>query len=258
MIYIAAHKKCNIPNIEGYIPIQVGAKGKQHIGYITDDIGNNISEKNPNFCELTGIYWIWKNCSDEYKGLVHYRRYFGKSNLSSNVNKIYSYSEMKELLEGADIVLPFVERLLQPAKEEILLWCCTKEIFERLELIVKLKYPNYSEAFDKFFNGNCCTLFNMLFCHRELFDDYSEWVFDILFELEKYVDLSSLNDYQKRLYGFLSERLLNVWVVHNNLKVKNVPVINTEMPMRTKINVIRRRVTNQVRFSIRSRLGTIK
>lgn len=253
MIYIATHKEYNIPKMEGYIPIHVGAKGKQRIGYITDDRGDSISEKNPNFCELTGIYWIWKNCNDDYKGLVHYRRYFGKSNLSNDVKKAFSYDEMKVLLKNVDIVLPFVEHLLQPAGEEILIWCCTKEIFDKLEFIVKSKYPDYSQSFDCFFSGNNCTLFNMMFCRGEVFDSYCEWIFDILFELEKYVDLSVLNDYQKRLYGFLSERLLNVWVLKNKLKVRNVPVLQIEEPLWNRVNFIRRRFTNNLRFGIKYR-----
>ena len=89
MIYIAAHKKFNVPQLDNYAVLQVGAQGKENLGYLQDNTGDNISYKNPNFCELTGLYWIWKNCDDEYKGLVHYRRYFGKSNLSSKPEDIY-------------------------------------------------------------------------------------------------------------------------------------------------------------------------
>lgn len=93
----------------------------------------------------------------------------------------------------------------------------------------------------------------MLFCKAEVFDSYCEWLFDVLFELEKYVDLTKLNAYQKRLYGFLSERLLNVWVKHNKLRVKNVNIINVEMGLRQRIQLIRRRITNQMIFSLTKR-----
>lgn len=250
MIYIAAHKKFNVPQLDNYAVLQVGAQGKENLGYIQDNTGDNISYKNPNFCELTGLYWIWKNCDDEYKGLVHYRRYFGKSNLSSKPEDIYTYQKMLQLLDGRDIVLPYVECFKMNAREEILSQCCTEEIFEQLEMVIDKLYPEYRADFDKFFAGNKAVLFNMMFCKAEVFDAYCKWLFDVLFELEKLVDLSELNAYQQRLYGFLSERLLNVWIMHNKLNVVNTPVINVEMSGFNKVRLIRRRITNRIRYAI--------
>lgn len=72
-------KKYRLPDDDIYIPIQVGAKViDNNTGYVKDDTGISISEKNPYFCELTGLYWIWKNIDADYYGLVHYRRYFKK------------------------------------------------------------------------------------------------------------------------------------------------------------------------------------
>ena len=76
-IIVAAHKKYQMPQEKIYMPVQVGAEGKNSInGYVQDNVGNNISIKNPYFCELTGLYWAWKNLDADYIGLVHYRRYF--------------------------------------------------------------------------------------------------------------------------------------------------------------------------------------
>lgn len=250
MIYIAAHKKFDVPKLDNYAVLQVGTQGKENLGYLRDNTGDNISYKNPNFCELTGLYWIWKNCGDEYKGLVHYRRYFGKSNLSSKTDDIYTYQKMLQLLGNKDIVLPYTEYFKMNAKEEILSQCCTDEIFEKLTIIIDKLYPEYRNDFDKFFAGNKAVLFNMMFCKAEVFDAYCQWLFDILFELEKIVDLSVLNLYQQRLYGFLSERLLNVWIMHNKLNVVNTPVINVEMSGFNKVRLIRRRITNRIRYAI--------
>ena len=115
MIYIATHKAFDVPDIKDYMPLQVGAYNKETLGFLQDNIGENISCKNQNYCELTGLYWIWKNVDDAYKGLVHYRRYFGKSNLSCNINDIYSYDEMVSFLKNADIILPYVEHFKQNA-----------------------------------------------------------------------------------------------------------------------------------------------
>ena len=76
-IIIAAHKPYRMPEDPMYVPVHVGASGKDDIGFVRDDSGDNISELNPEFCELTGFYWAWKNLDADYIGLVHYRRYFG-------------------------------------------------------------------------------------------------------------------------------------------------------------------------------------
>ena len=251
MIYIATHKKFNVPNLNGYCALQVGAEGKEKYGYLRDNIGNHISGKNANYCELTGLYWIWKNTDDSYKGLVHYRRYFGRNNLSNKFSDICSYEYLLNCLKSVDIVLPYVEYFKQNAKEEILLHCCTEEIFDKLRQIIETKYPDYIETYDRYFNENKASLFNMLFCKREIFDAYCEWLFSILFVLEKQVDLAKLNTYQQRLYGFLSERLLNVWVIKNKLVVKHLPVIHMELPVFDRIRLVRRRFTNRFRFWIK-------
>lgn len=251
MIYIATHKKFNVPNLNGYCALQVGAEGKEKYGYLRDNIGNHISGKNANYCELTGLYWIWKNTDDSYKGLVHYRRYFGRNNFSNKISDICSYEYLLNCLKSVDIVLPYVEYFKQNAKEEILLHCCTEEIFDKLRQIIETKYPDYIETYDRYFNENKASLFNMLFCKREIFDAYCEWLFSILFVLEKQVDLAKLNTYQQRLYGFLSERLLNVWVIKNKLVVKHLPVIHMELPVFDRIRLVRRRFTNRFRFWIK-------
>ena len=251
MIYIATHKKFNVPNLNGYCALQVGAEGKEKYGYLRDNIGNHISGKNANYCELTGLYWIWKNTDDSYKGLVHYRRYFGRNNLSNKISDICSYEYLLNCLKSVDIVLPYVEYFKQNAKEEILLHCCTEEIFDKIRQIIETKYPDYIETYDRYFNENKASLFNMLFCKREIFDAYCEWLFSILFVLEKQVDLAKLNTYQQRLYGFLSERLLNVWVIKNKLVVKHLPVIHMELPVFDRIRLVRRRFTNRFRFWIK-------
>ena len=251
MLYIATHKKFNVPNLNGYCALQVGAEGKEKYGYLRDNIGNHISGKNANYCELTGLYWIWKNTDDSYKGLVHYRRYFGRNNLSNKISDICSYEYLLNCLKSVDIVLPYVEYFKQNAKEEILLHCCTEEIFDKLRQIIETKYPDYIETYDRYFNENKASLFNMLFCKREIFDAYCEWLFSILFVLEKQVDLAKLNTYQQRLYGFLSERLLNVWVIKNKLVVKHLPVIHMELPVFDRIRLVRRRFTNRFRFWIK-------
>ena len=75
-IIIATHKKYKMPKDNIYLPLYVGSKEKENIGFTRDDTKDNISDKNPYFCELTGLYWAWKNLDDDYIGLSHYRRHF--------------------------------------------------------------------------------------------------------------------------------------------------------------------------------------
>ena len=75
-ILVATHKKYRMPEDNIYLPIQVGAEGKQSFGFQRDDAGENISSANPRMCELTAVYWAWKNLNADYIGLVHYRRHF--------------------------------------------------------------------------------------------------------------------------------------------------------------------------------------
>ena len=72
-----------MPEDELYLPVQVGSEGKEDIGFEKDNTGDNISGKNPFFCELTGLYWAWKNLKCDYIGLVHYRRYFSKKKMKN-------------------------------------------------------------------------------------------------------------------------------------------------------------------------------
>lgn len=77
------------------------------MGYIGDNTGDNISLRNPNYCELTGLYWAWKNLKCDYIGLCHYRRYFTNSNLfkkasnkNNKINLILSKLEIENLLKN--------------------------------------------------------------------------------------------------------------------------------------------------------------
>ena len=102
-VIVATHKKYEMPKDSMYLPVHVGSIGKEDIGYTKDDTGDNISIKNPYFCELTGLYWAWKNLDSEYIGLAHYRRHFS---LKGNKNKLLTLKETDKLLDSVDIITP--------------------------------------------------------------------------------------------------------------------------------------------------------
>lgn len=108
-IIIATHKKYKMPSDHMYIPLHVGAEGKKDnngnpldLGYMKDNSGDNISRLNASFCELTGLYWAWKNLDADYIGLVHYRRHFSMKNKMKFEN-VLKYKELKPYLDEIKI-----------------------------------------------------------------------------------------------------------------------------------------------------------
>lgn len=109
-ILVAAHKRYWMPADDVYMPLHVGAEGKEPLGYTPDNTGDNISAKNPNYCELTGLYWAWKNLDCQYIGLCHYRRYFGRRVHTKDIEKkkraIFHREDYEKLLQKYDVILP--------------------------------------------------------------------------------------------------------------------------------------------------------
>ncbi len=225
MIYIATHKVFTVPKEQGYVPLHVGAEGKEPLGYLPDNTGDNISSKNANYCELTGLYWIWKNVNDEYKGLVHYRRYFSNAFLQKN---ILTEKDINKVLKRYDVILPFRRTMDKSLIDDYCEISGFQKDLDKVRAIIEKNYPEYLSSYDRTMNDRKIYYFNMMIASKKLFDTYCEWLFGILFELEKEVDLTGYDDYQKRIYGFISERLLNVFFDHNHYKVFECGVVNTE------------------------------
>ncbi len=244
-VYIAAHKAFDAPATAGYIPLQVGAEGKDPLPFEKDNTGAHISEKNPHFCELTGLYWIWKNRREDYKGLVHYRRYFmqGKAILPEET--------IRHLLTTYDAILPPQEILRENAWEEFPLHSGHKKDLVLLREAIETVDAAYLPTFDRVMAGNRLHLFNMLIAREEIFNSYCAWLFAVLFELEKHVDMTGYTAYEQRLYGFLSERLLNVWVAHNRLRITTVKVKNTQQTAKQAVRLFLRRRKNQLLFALK-------
>ena len=227
-IYIVTHKKYSMPELKGYKPIQVGAALNPDLGYLKDSEGDNISEKNPNYCELTALYYIWKNCKDPVAGLVHYRRYFCTKKTLNPKKHLLSYRHAVQLLKEYDIILPYkMYRQGKTLREDYGDAHYISDYDVCREVISEL-YPDYCKAFDEVSAQKTLYQYNMLICKKEVFDSYCKWLFDILFEVERRVDISGYDAYNQRIFGFLSERLFNVWLAHENLKIKKYEVYNIE------------------------------
>lgn len=229
-ILVATHKKYWMPNDDVYLPLHVGREGKEDLGYIGDNTGDNISVKNANYCELTGLYWAWKNLKCDYIGLCHYRRYFAGKNIHGNdVEKkkaaILKWQDYEKLLQEYDVILPVKRNYYIETVRSQYEHAHNKRDLDEAERIIKELYPEYSEAFEKVMGRTKLHILNMFVMNKVLFNEYCSWLFSILFELEKRIDISSYNQYEARVFGFISERLFNVWIEKRRLKVKEVPVL---------------------------------
>lgn len=238
-IFICAHKEIPLPQHPYFLPIQAGAALHDTIkGYQPDNEGDNISIKNPHFCELTCHYWAWKNLKNvDIVGLNHYRRYFDftkkwpqfsadKHFIQSDdfLNQDYYFPDLDKLLSKYDIILPIARHWRVSNTQQYADYHIAKD-WEMLRQIIKKRHPEYMPAFKKTMDhSNKSAGYNMFITQWKHFDAYSEWLFDILFEVERRVP--PIDDpIQSRIYGYMSERLINVFCDHHHLRIKNIPLI---------------------------------
>ncbi|MCR4842356.1 MAG: DUF4422 domain-containing protein [Eubacterium sp.] len=217
-MYVAAHKAFEPPKLQGYIPLQVGAALHEDLGYVRDDSGDNMSAGNPNWCELTGVYWIWKNVECDIVGLCHYRRYF------NGPQGFLTVEDFERILDGCDVITgissmpPDRDLYAQYDRKH-----CTRDIMNTREVIERV-CPADLSAFDAVMNSRLISVGNMMVCRKPLFDDYCGWLFAVLKEVEKVTDLTGYDDYNKRIYGFISERLMRVYLMNRPLRVREIEI----------------------------------
>ena len=233
IVIVATHKEYKMPKDSLYLPVHVGAEGKKDIGYTKDNTGDNISTKNPFFCELTGLYWAWKNLDADYLGLAHYRRHFSLrkkkyKKVEDTLDHVLTRKQAKEIFKDVDVILPkkrryFIETLYNHYKHTMHI-----ETLDETRKIIEEKYPRYLKEFDRLKKRTSMHAFNMFIMKKEVLDGYCEWLFDILFELEKRIDASEYDAFHARFFGRVSERLLDVYLYTNNIKYKEVHFVEVE------------------------------
>jgi len=232
-ILVATHKKYQMPKDDIYMPIHVGKEEKEDVGYIGDNTGDNISSKNAFYCELTGIYWAWKNLNADYIGLSHYRRHFTcvkrvPKKENEKFEKLLNKEEVENILDTTDIILPkkrkyYIENLYDHYKHTMHI-----EPLDETRRIIEEQCPEYLAEFDKLHTRTSAHMFNMFIMKREYFEQYCEWLFKILFELEKRIDPNQYDSFHARYLGRISELLLDVWINTNKLSYKEVKVIDMQ------------------------------
>ena len=236
-----------------YFPVMAGNASVGSTSIQGDDTGDNISDKNKNYSELTGIYWVWKNMKEDIIGSCHYRRYFTAKpepflyktkrllywpiglykkrvgliytgNTSYFLPRILGKEEVFRFLNEYDAILPQARKLKYTVKVHYSRYHDIREI-ELLESIIAQKYPDYAEAFHAVLNSKRLYANNMFILHNNHYQEFMQWWFDVLFEFERQIKISQFTGYQERVLGFIAERLLNVWFAKHQLKALELTVI---------------------------------
>ena len=213
-ILVAAHKKFPMPTKKGYRPILVGAQRNftQGMEYQRDDEGINISSKNPYYNELTAIYWAWKNLKDvDAIGLVHYRRLFFESK-PYNLDNVLDITNINNLLESYDVLLPRQRNYYIETNYSHYIHAHHQEPLDKTREIIRNYYPNYLKEFDKVMHKRSAHMFNMFVMRKDSFDSYCAFVFGVLRRLEDQIDISNYSTQEQRVYGYISELLMDVWL----------------------------------------------
>jgi hypothetical protein len=247
-LYSVYHKPFFIPHAGYVTPIQAGkALSNLDLKMLADNTGDNISLLNDTFCELTVKYWIWKNAPREttHWGLCHYRRYFMKKPLlyfkaprlkdfpatQDSIDGVLDeelYERLTTLLQSHDVIVQqpmYIHKNKQGLldlrqhyeKDHI------ASDWEAVMVAIKKLYPHYERSLASFNHSYKMSFFNMMIAPWRIWDDYLEWLFAILFEVKENIKVSE-DAYQSRVFGFMSERLINLYIQHNRLRPAYLPV----------------------------------
>lgn len=222
---VAAHKEFPMPeNKDLYMPVLVGATKnyKEGIDYQRDDEGENISLKNPNFNELTAVYWAWKNLDADAIGLVHYRRLFSKGG-KRELDNILNKKQIEQLLGKAPIIVPKKRKYYIESNYSHYVHAHSKEPLDVTRNVISENYPRYLDAFDQVMHKTSAHMFNMFIMRKKEFNQYSEWLFDVLFKVEDKIDISNYSVQESRVFGYVSEVLMDVWIETNGVNYVEVP-----------------------------------
>ena len=234
------------PKAHYIVPIQAGAALHTRLPYLGDDTGDNISLRNHLYSELSAAYWIFKNAERDTDawGLCHYRRY-----LIPLYRKYFFKPKSRRYFPTRQQVL---DRLLTPqlythytsllATHDVLVqrpvpvWRTGRKLLTikeayyhnhiaehwevMMQVVVEL-YPAYAPSIESFGQGKYMWFNNVMIARWELWDQYLSWLFAVLFEIERRITLPG-KGYQERVFGFMAERLHNLYIYHNNLKAAHL------------------------------------
>lgn len=264
-IIVCCHKEDVRVSIDPYLPLHVGkALSGKDLGIQGDNTGDNISSKNKSYCELTGLYWAWKNLKDtDIIGLCHYRRYFDFHHQCMPILPYTKFSKdyipkldfsipnsiLKKISKGK-IVVPRVINNVGSLYDEYCI-CHYSEDLRTLEAVVKEKSEKaYSDAFDRVMHLTHKPLcYNMFVMSWADFDKYCTWLFAILEETERRIDITHYDTVQQRVFGYMAERLFNVYIAAEHKSIIHKPLLFImEDHNNSKLNYVLKSTLNNISF----------
>ena len=233
-MYVITHKPVfyedKLP--EGYKLIHAGRALNADLGYLGDDTSDNISALNPYLNEITALYWMWKNTSNEIIGLSHYRRFFTTADDDAFAyEKILTRDAALKILRDYDIITTFYSG--EKNQREYIELDCGSKLAKLGESIIK-KYllqaqPDYLGAFDYVLSAMTFYMCNMFVTRRNIFDAYCKWLFSFLLdateEILRTMNFETLQSKQRRVMGFFSERMMTTWLIKNRLRIKELDIM---------------------------------
>lgn len=219
-ILVCAHKADKTTRNSGcYTAIQVGKilHPELDLGFLKDDVGDNISEKNQSFSEWTALYWGWKNIHDtEYMGLCHYRRYFDCEINEQNIDSLLCNDDILVIKNNDQVTKS--ERI-----RNLSLMTTREDCYIFLDTLVGM-YPQFKEKIVEYFcNSYESVPYSMFIARKEVYNQFCEFMFPLLFTVEKRVKLSGYGR-QRRAFGYFGEFCLGLFISCYNLITKKIPL----------------------------------
>lgn len=247
-IFIVCHDQFETIKSDVLTPILVGGNKTSSDYFISDYTSDEISSKNNKYCELTAIYWAWKNCDADYIGFMHYRRHFNfnetvQFNEDIHGSVIYETVDKKyiddlqlhdetilKVIDGYDILVPTTNNLAIKQITNTFVQYGSADHHDiddyiKSQRVLIKKYPEFSDSLKKYNNSKDALFCNMFIMRREVFKKYCEWLFDILSNTESLIDYTYYNKQEYRALSYIGERLLGIYITkakENGFKVKHL------------------------------------
>lgn len=235
-IYVCFHDESlismvlkKIKNNKIYIPLLLGNSEQKSFDFLTDSEGDNISNEHIYLAELTGLYWMWKNSDADIIGLCHYRRYLKNDN-----GKLLTEKDIKNYLKSYDILMPKKTNLIKGSLYETYDGEYNIDVLNQSREIISRLYPEYLDVYDEVMGQDSFSCYNIFVTSKKITSDYCGWLFPIVKELEKSIDLNI----KKRIIGITCEYLFNVWIKYQNFNVKelNLSYVGNSLKFRMYIS----------------------
>lgn len=241
-LFVCCHQQAEIPNHPLLVPVQVGAAFAEtrFPNFFYDDTGENISEKNRSYCELTAQYWAWKNVEADYLGFFHYRRYLYPEMGCKRPYRIerradlplleeLGYGGFAEIIRRHDLIAPIGEDMKISVREHYANSPCHHQRdLELMERIVRERCPEMAGAVEENLSGTVCRFGNIYIMRRQVFHRYCSWLFPLLEEFDRRADTGGYSIQEQRVDGYLAERLFGIYLTFHKggLKMLELPRVH--------------------------------